>query len=211
MNLNKLPAELIIDILQKLNINELVKTCKTDKRMYAICKNNHKLFSKKILEIPIRYSVKPKYFNDIQDIDYYEVMLFFVNNNFIKDNSIRLPYVDDKLNQKITINVLKFLIGNGYDINKYKYVYNSLLKQNLTLDTLKYLIEIKNVEVKDDLLNAAICNDLDIVKYILDKGFKKLHKYNYNYDEKNKNCQKTLKYVVKKLNFDKKNLSKYFV
>ena len=171
MSLNKLPPELIIDILQKLNINELVKTCKTDKRMYTICKNNHKLFSKKILEIPVLmfnqprpiryhgpyaseitrrdnraaraynrtviYSVKPKYFNDIQDIDYYEVMLFFVNNNLIKDNTIRLPYVDDKLNQKITINVLKFLIGNGYDIYQYQYTFNSLARLNLTLDTLK--------------------------------------------------------------------------
>jgi hypothetical protein len=218
--LNKLPTELIIEILQKMKIDELIKTCKTDKRIYSICQNNLHLFSKIILSIPIEESSPPQFYNHVKNVNYQEILDFFINNKLIKGNFIKSPsYISNKLSHNFqypfTRDVLIFLIENGYNILSYNYLKLNISKLNLS--ALKYLVEVKNLEVKKDLLSSAIpSSNYYIIKYLVEKGcvisFNDLQKlcvtsFGTN-KNKNKNNIKVFNYLINKFNLDKDKVIK---
>ena len=80
--LSNLPNELILDILEKMKINDLMNTCNTNKHIFSLCKKNIRKFSKIFLSIPQKYSGKS--LNYVQDLDYYKILLYFVKNNLIE-------------------------------------------------------------------------------------------------------------------------------
>jgi len=215
---NNLPPELILEILQKMEIDELIKTCKTDKRIYAICQNNLHLFSKIILSIPIEESSPPKFYSDVKNVNYQEILDFFMKNKLIKGNFIKSPdYISNKRSENFpypfTRDVLIFLIENGYDILSYNYLKLNISK--LTLSGLKYLVEDKKLEVKKDLLSSAIpSSNYDIIKYLVEKGcvisfhdLQKLCVTSFGI-KKNKNNIKVFNYLIKKFNLDKDKVLK---
>jgi hypothetical protein len=218
--LNKLPTELIIEILQKMEIDELIKTCQSDKRIYSICQNNLRLFSKFILNIPISIpldgKVHPQFYSHVKNVNYQEILEFFINNKLIKGNFIKSPrYISNKSNfaYPFTRDVLIFLIENGYDILSYNYLNLNISK--FTLPALKYLVEVKKLEVKKDLLSSAIpSSNYDIIKYLVEKGciisfhdLQKLCVTSFG-KNKNKNNIKVFNYLIKKFNLDKDKVIK---
>ena len=212
--LNKLPTELIIEILQKMEIDELIKTCKTDKKIYSICQNNLHLFSKIILNIPIEESSPPQFYSHVKNVNYQEILEFFINNKLIKGNFIKSPrYISNKRSYDFpfTRDVLIFLIENGYDILSYNYLNLNISK--LTLPALKYLVEVKKLEVKKDFLSSAIpSSNYDIIKYLVEKGciisFRDLQKLCVTSFGKDKNNIKVFNYLIKKFNLDKDKVLK---
>ena len=212
--LNKLPTELIIEILQKMEIDELIKTCKTDKKIYSICQNNLHLFSKIILNIPIEESSPPQFYRHVKNVNYQEILEFFINNKLIKGNFIKSPrYISNKRSYDFpfTRDVLIFLIENGYDILSYNYLNLNISK--LTLPALKYLVEVKKLEVKKDFLSSAIpSSNYDIIKYLVEKGciisFRDLQKLCVTSFGKDKNNIKVFNYLIKKFNLDKDKVLK---
>ena len=212
--LNKLPTELIIEILQKMEIDELIKTCKTDKKIYSICQNNLHLFSKIILNIPIEESSPPQFYSHVKNVNYQEILEFFINNKLIKGNFIKSPrYISNKRSYDFpfTRDVLIFLIENGYDILSYNYLNLNISK--LTLPALKYLVEVKKLEVKKDFLSSAIpSSNYDIIKYLVEKGcvisFHDLQKLCVTSFGKDKNNIKVFNYLIKKFNLDKDKVIK---
>jgi len=212
--LNKLPTELIIEILQKMEIDELIKTCKTDKKIYSICQNNLHLFSKIILNIPIEESSPPQFYSHVKNVNYQEILEFFINNKLIKGNFIKSPrYISNKRSYDFpfTRDVLIFLIENGYDILSYNYLNLNISK--LTLPALKYLVEVKKLEVKKDFLSSAIpSSNYDIIKYLVEKGciisFLDLQKLCVTSFGKDKNNIKVFNYLIKKFNLDKDKVIK---
>jgi len=216
--LNKLPTELIIEILQKMEIDELIKTCKTDKRIYSICQNNLHLFSKIILNIPIPIpldgKVHPQFYSHVKNVNYQEILDFFIKNKLIKGNFIKSPhYISNKRSYDFpfTRDVLIFLIENGYNILSYNYL--KLNISNFTLPALKYLVEFKKLEVKKDLLSSAIpSSNYNIIKYLVEKGcvisFQDLQKLCVTSFGKDKNNIKVFNYLIKKFNLDKDKVIK---
>lgn len=214
--LGNLPSELIIEILQKMKIDELIKTCKTDKRMYSICQNNLHLFSKIILSIPIEESSPPKFYSHVKNVNYQEILEFFIKNKLIKGNFIKSPsYISNKQSGNFpypfTRDVLIFLIENGYNILSYNYLKLNISK--LTLPALKYLVEVKKLEVKKDLLSSAIpSSNYDIIKYLVEKGcvisFYDLQKLCVTSFGRDENNIKVFNYLIKKFNLDKDKVIK---
>lgn len=212
--LNNLPTELIIEILQKMEIDELIKTCKTDKKIYSICQNNLHLFSKIILNIPIEESSPPQFYSHVKNVNYQEILEFFINNKLIKGNFIKSPrYISNKRSfpYPFTRDVLIFLIENGYDILSYNYL--NLNISNFTLSALKYLVEVKKLEVKKDLLSFTIpSSNYDIIKYLVEKGciisFQDLQKLCVTSFGRDKNNIKVFNYLIKKFNLDKDKVIK---
>jgi hypothetical protein len=206
-----LPTELILEILQKMKIDELIKTCKADKRIYSICQNNLHLFSKMILSIPIEESSPPQFYSHVKNVNYQEILEFFINNKLIKGNFIKSPsYISNKqsnaFSYPFTRDVLIFLIENGYDILSYNYLKLNISK--LTLPALKYLVEVKKLEVKKDLLSSAIpSSNYDIIKYLVEKGgiisFNDLQKLCVTSFGKDENNIKVFNYLIKNFNLDK--------
>jgi hypothetical protein len=214
--LNNLPTELIIEILQKMKIDELIKTCKTDKKIYSICQNNLHLFSKFILSIPIEESSPAQFYSDVKNVNYQEILEFFMKNKLIKGNFIKSPrYISNKRSHNFpypfTRDVLIFLIENGYDILSYNFLKLNMSK--LTLPALKYLVEVKKLEVKKDLLSSAIpSSNYDIIKYLVEKGciisFQDLQKMCVTSFGRDKNNIKVFNYLIKKFNLDKDKVIK---
>lgn len=214
--LGNLPTELIIEILQKMKIDELIKTCKTDKRIYSICQNNLHLFSKIILSIPIEGSSPPQFYSHVKNVNYQEILEFFIKNKFIKGNFIKSPsYISNKrsdnLSYPFTRDVLIFLIENGYDILSYNYLKLNISK--LTLPALKYLHQVKKLEVKKDLLSSAIpSSNYDIIKYLVEKGgvisFNDLQKLCVTSFGRDENNIKVFNYLIKQFNLDKDKVIK---
>jgi hypothetical protein len=216
--LNNLPIELIIEILQKMKIVELIKTCKADKRTYSICQNNLHLFSKIILSIPIEESFPPQFYGHVKNVNYIEILEFFINNKLIKGNFIKSPYyISNNLSNNFpylfTRDVLIFLIENGYNILSYNYLKLNISK--FSLPALKYLVELKKLEVKKDLLSSAIpSSNYEIIKYLVEKGcvisfhdLRKLCVTSFG-ENKNKNNIKVFNYLLKKFNLDKDKVIK---
>jgi hypothetical protein len=203
-----LPTELILEILQKMKIDELIKTCKTDKRIYSICQNNLHLFSKIILSIPIEESSPPQFYSHVKNVNYQEILEFFINNKLINGNFIKSPsYISNKrtFTYPFTRDVLIFLIENGYDILSYNYL--KLNISNLTLPALKYLVKVKKLEVKNLLSSAIPSSNYDIVKYLVEKGcvisFNDLQKLCVTSFGRDENNIKVFNYLIKKFNLDK--------
>lgn len=213
-----LPTELILEILQKMEVNELVKTCNADKRIYSICQNNLHLFSKIILSIPIEDSSPSQFYSHVKNVNYREILDFFIKNKLIKGDFIKSPsYISNNRSVNFaypfTQDVLIFLIENGYDILSYNYLKLNISK--LTLSALKYLVEVKKLEVKKDLLSSAIpSSNYDIIKYLVEKGctisFNDLQKLCVTSfgTTKNKNNIKVFNYLIKKFNLDKDKVLK---
>jgi|694.fasta_scaffold00680_62 hypothetical protein len=215
---NNLPTELILEILQKMKIDELIKTCNTDKKIYSICQNNLHLFSKIILSIPIEETSPAQFYNHVKNVNYQEILEFFIKNKLIKGNFIKSPrYISNKRSNNFpypfTRDVLIFLIENGYDILSYNFLKLNMSK--LTLPALKYLVEVKKLEVKKDLLSSAIpSSHYDIIEYLVEKGciisFHDLQKLCITSfgTKKNKNNIKVFNYLIKKFNLDKDKVLK---
>ena len=203
----KLPNEIVLEILQKLNVNELIEMCNSDKRIFSICKNNTKYLAKKLLlNIPTN---KNNFYIDVPNVDYHEILSFFVKNKLIRDNHLQsLINFQDNSNfvQLLTPNVLNFFIGNGLDIYQYNYLALALLRKQLSLSAVKYLIEDKNVKVDKSIIDKCLYN-FDFVKYFVEKDYK----ISYNtlkslFTKRTKNTNVNVKifnYLIKQFKIDK--------
>lgn len=188
-NINDVPVEIILNILENINIKDAMKLCKTNKKVYSICNNNKDTLCKIISKIQIRGSSPAKYYKCIKELNYMEIIEFIIGNNLVNDKGIIKPdYILISENTvPISLDVLKFLIANGVSFT------NTIINNNLnrlSLQSLKFLIEDK----KRVLNNYSIQNvSFTKVKYLAEKGYLphkediKLVKLNpFSEEEKNK-------------------------
>lgn len=184
---NNLPVEIIIKIIENANLYDSMAMCKTNKKVYAICKDNQDTLCKIISKIPIRGTSPPKFYKCVKGLDYMEIIKFITNNNLVNNKGITKPEDIISISGKISLNVLKFLIANGVSMTN-TVVNNSLSR--LSLPALKFLIEDK----KRQLDNYSIQDvSYSKVKYLAEKGYLphkediKLVKLNsFSVDEKKK-------------------------
>ena len=184
---NNLPVEIIIKIIENANLYDSIEMCKTNKKVYAICKDNQDTLCKIISKIPIRGTSPPKFYKCVKGLDYMEIIKFITDNNLVNNKSITKPEHIISISGNISLNVLKFLMANGVSMSN-TVVNNSLSR--LSLPALKFLIEDK----KRELDNYSIQDvSYSKVKYLAEKGYLphkediKLVKLNsFSVDEKKK-------------------------
>lgn len=162
---NNLPVEIIIKIIENASLYDSMEMCKTNKKVYAICKDNQDTLCKIISKIPIKGTSPPKFYKCVKGLDYMEIIKFITNNNLVNNKGITKPEDIISISGKISLNVLKFLIANGVSMTN-TVVNNSLSR--LSLPALKFLIEDK----KRELDNYSIQDvSYSKVKYLAEKGY----------------------------------------
>lgn len=196
MSLNNIPPEIILTIIEDVKIHDLMQICSTNKKVYALCKNNQDILCKIISKIPIRYTSPPVFYKCVKGLNYMEIIKFFTDNDLVNEKSISKP--EHIYNGIMTLDVLKFLMANGLSMSNNS-VNNTL--NRLSLPALKFLIEDKKRILKNYTIQDVSYSK---VKYLAEKGYLphkediKLVKLNSSSDEEKKKITDFLKKKFKK-------------
>ena len=149
--MNKLPTELILDILENLNCQEKLKICKSNKKMFNICRNDKKISIELVLcYLSIKLRNK-EYIHDNLDPEEILKKLEELKKHYTFLNNINI-YQDTDLIYKVLLDVFPEyfdFLSEDYPVNlNNKYTKISIYiaknwrnyKQKLNIDTLLYYI-----------------------------------------------------------------------
>lgn len=148
--MDKLPTELILQILLKSDFVDIMNMCEINKKMINLCRNNIKVLSKLFLKIPKEdekyWNITGKFYKDVPNVDYYNILQFYSRNNLIKNN--RLVNVTEdvigQLTSPMNKDVVKFLHENDvFNIYSYNWINIMTLKNNNLFDKTAYEYLIK--------------------------------------------------------------------
>jgi hypothetical protein len=158
-----LPNDMLIKIIENVKINDVLKLCNSDKKLYAICRNNQDALYKIISKIPIQASSPQKFYKYVKGLDYLEIIKFITDNNIVNTKGIAKP--DHIFSGNFSLNVLKFLLANGLSMTNT--VLNNSLNR-LSLPSIKFLIEDKKLKINNYTIQDVSYSK---VKYLAEKGF----------------------------------------
>jgi hypothetical protein len=182
--MNELPIELILHNFEFMNLQQIQNICKTNKRLYQVCKNKKNLIAKIILKNEFNFDFSNemycyKLLKLLMYLDYLNVL-----KNPDKKSTIRFVYLMRKANKVSLIDSRKNLLYSAFG----EYCETGNLQKVEILTPLFVKYNIRNKSEHDDskneilefgLLKAIQEHKVDVVKYLVDyvKPTKKIIEY----------------------------------
>jgi ankyrin repeat protein len=158
MQLTNLPSEILIDIIWRVNPNNISKTCKFLNQLVQSNKND--IAYKKFINLGMNISINSSY----------TVYKYYMDNRYKLTSIYNILY---KASQNGNLEVVRYLVENSADVHHCDGWALRRASENGHLEVVKYLVKCgADIHVNNDiaLRLASQKGHLKVVKYLVECG-----------------------------------------